>query len=83
MAPVLGEVTNVPADGPTTPSKKAKLDLPNNVTLKFAKLTENATVPKRGSTQAAGFDLCRYYILFFCIEIDLAFCTPYRVLKSP
>ncbi len=27
--------------------------------LKFAKLTENATAPTRGSKQAAGFDLYR------------------------
>jgi len=32
----------------------------DKVTLRFAKLTENAFAPTRGSAQAAGFDLCRF-----------------------
>lgn len=33
-----------------------------NAVLKFAKLTENATTPSRGSNRAAGFDLYRWHI---------------------
>ena len=35
----------------------------NSVVLKFAKLSENATTPTRGSSQAAGYDLYRYSII--------------------
>nr|XP_022296208.1 deoxyuridine 5'-triphosphate nucleotidohydrolase, mitochondrial-like isoform X3 [Crassostrea virginica] len=33
----------------------------NSVVLKFAKLSENATTPTRGSSQAAGYDLYSAY----------------------
>lgn len=35
----------------------------NSVVLKFAKLSENATTPTRGSSQSAGYDLYRYSII--------------------
>lgn len=35
----------------------------NSVVLKFAKLSENATTPTRGSSQSAGYDLYRYSLI--------------------
>jgi len=35
------------------------------VVLRFAKLTQNAMVPTKGSKHAAGFDLYRYAAYFF------------------
>jgi len=43
----------------TMSPKKPKLSLCETPVLKFAKLSENATVPSRGSKLAAGFDLYR------------------------
>lgn len=46
-----------------SPQKRCKSDAVNGheelKVLKFAKLTENATTPSRGSNRAAGFDLYR------------------------
>ncbi|XP_058607327.1 deoxyuridine 5'-triphosphate nucleotidohydrolase, mitochondrial isoform X1 [Onychostoma macrolepis] len=48
-----------------SPQKRCKSDAVNGheeqKVLKFAKLTENATTPSRGSNQAAGFDLYSAY----------------------
>lgn len=47
-----------------SPHKRSKSDAANGyeeqMVLKFAKLTENATTPSRGSNRAAGFDLYRW-----------------------
>ncbi|XP_078666485.1 deoxyuridine 5'-triphosphate nucleotidohydrolase-like [Branchiostoma floridae x Branchiostoma belcheri] len=45
------------------PAKKLpKLDMPSNkILLRFAKMTENAFAPTRGSKQAAGYDLYSAY----------------------
>lgn len=57
----------MPADGSTiceSPSQKIpKLDgeKSDKVTLRFAKLTENAVTPTRGSAEAAGYDLYSAY----------------------
>lgn len=44
-----------------SPVKKSRPEEPsgNGVVLKFAKLSENATAPSRGSAKAAGYDLYR------------------------
>lgn len=47
-----------------SPSKKARIDQRASEVkpvLKFAKLSENATTPTRGSTKAAGYDLYSAY----------------------
>ncbi|XP_050990537.1 deoxyuridine 5'-triphosphate nucleotidohydrolase, mitochondrial isoform X1 [Labeo rohita] len=48
-----------------SPHKRSKSDAANGyeeqMVLKFAKLTENATTPSRGSNRAAGFDLYSAY----------------------
>ncbi|XP_073706640.1 deoxyuridine 5'-triphosphate nucleotidohydrolase-like isoform X1 [Garra rufa] len=47
-----------------SPQKRCKSDAVNGheqLVLKFAKLTENATTPSRGSNRAAGFDLYSAY----------------------
>ncbi|KAL2088912.1 hypothetical protein ACEWY4_015811 [Coilia grayii] len=47
-----------------SPSKKSRTELVTDISkpvLKFAKLTENATVPTRGSAKAAGYDLYSAY----------------------
>nr|CAB3240239.1 deoxyuridine 5'-triphosphate nucleotidohydrolase-like [Phallusia mammillata] len=54
----LKEMQNLPSP------KKLKLSnpsIPEKAVLKFAKLTENATPPTRGSTHAAGYDLYSAY----------------------
>jgi len=54
----LSEVQNVPV-----PKKRAKLSVEEaefQPILKFAKQSENATTPSRGSKLSAGFDLYRW-----------------------
>ena len=47
-----------------SPSKKARIETASErPVLKFAKITEHATTPTRGSTKAAGYDLYRLVIL--------------------
>ena len=56
------EVASSMETGPTTPSKKIRLDTETTAqspVLRFAKLTENAFTPTRGSKLAAGYDLYR------------------------
>ena len=52
-----------------SPAKKQRLmvadDSSDKPILHFAKLTENAYAPTRGSKLAAGFDLYRYLYLYF------------------
>jgi hypothetical protein len=55
---------NIPANVTSSPSKKAKLSAANAnfeevTTLRVKKLTADATLPKRGSARAAGYDLAR------------------------
>ncbi|XP_035252639.1 deoxyuridine 5'-triphosphate nucleotidohydrolase-like [Anguilla rostrata] len=48
----------------TSPAKRLKAETdpkPAKAVLKFAKLSENATVPTRGSAKAAGYDLYSAY----------------------
>lgn len=48
----------------TSPAKRLRAETepePAKIVLKFAKLSENATVPTRGSTRAAGYDLYSAY----------------------
>ncbi|XP_012670261.2 deoxyuridine 5'-triphosphate nucleotidohydrolase, mitochondrial isoform X1 [Clupea harengus] len=55
------EVTEATAVSPT---KKSRTELVTDVSkpvLRFAKLTKNATVPTRGSSKAAGYDLYSAY----------------------
>lgn len=43
----------------SSPVKGLKTGPDGRAVLKFAKLTENATVPTKGSTKSAGYDLYR------------------------
>lgn len=65
-APATGILTPMNAINTVTssPSKKAKLSIPAVTpapigTLRVKKLTPDATLPKRGSAKAAGYDLAR------------------------
>lgn len=55
MPEVIDKVAEMP------PTKIAKIENEGSVVMKFAKLTDNAYTPTRGSKSAAGFDLYRYY----------------------
>ena len=61
MAPVSTSVSMSPrkVEASSQPSpKKVKVDASStSITLQIAKLSENATVPTRGSARAAGYDL--------------------------
>lgn len=46
--------------GEVQPAKKPKIMPTDEVVLEFAKLSENAYTPTRGSKYAAGYDLYRY-----------------------
>lgn len=55
------DVTDVSA---LSPSKRPKIESKGETpVLRFAKLSEHATTPTRGSTKAAGFDLYRLVML--------------------
>ncbi|KAH0619968.1 hypothetical protein JD844_014449, partial [Phrynosoma platyrhinos] len=51
------------ADPASSPSKRLKPSSPEepNARLRFAKLSENAVAPSRGSSRAAGYDLYSAY----------------------
>lgn len=53
------EVTETAAS-PVKKSRTEEMNGNTNTVLKFAKLTENATTPSRGSIKSAGYDLYRY-----------------------
>ena len=61
MPPVEGDIEVDSSSSTSPPTKIARVDTDDgdNVVLKFAKLTPNATVPTRGSVKAAGYDLYR------------------------
>lgn len=61
MPPVLGDTEVDSSSSVTPPTKIARMEVEDgeNVVLKFAKLTPNATAPTKGSAKAAGFDLYR------------------------
>lgn len=42
-----------------SPSKRARAALEGGMRLRFARLSENATAPSKGSARAAGYDLYR------------------------
>ncbi|KAM6942592.1 deoxyuridine 5'-triphosphate nucleotidohydrolase, mitochondrial [Xenentodon cancila] len=57
-------VLEVTGASPVSPSKKARIDTKpeeERPVLKFAKLSDQATTPTRGSTKAAGYDLYSAY----------------------
>lgn len=63
--PVLDVVTDASA---VSPSKRARTEPraeEQRTVLRFAKLSENATTPTRGSSKAAGYDLYRL-VGFYC-----------------
>ncbi|KAM4747189.1 deoxyuridine 5'-triphosphate nucleotidohydrolase, mitochondrial [Rhinophrynus dorsalis] len=70
--------------GSTSPAKRAKEDLPdrNVPVLRFAKLTEKAYTPTRGSTRAAGYDLYSAYDYVIpalgkaLVKTDIQICVP-------
>lgn len=64
----------VAEDSSISPSKKARRETKpteERAVLRFAKLSEHATRPTRGSSRAAGYDLYRFVILL--IKIILRF----------
>lgn len=65
--PALRRMTTLAESGrenmPEQPLKVQKVDY--NMILKVKKLSENATLPKRGSAGAAGYDLARWVLVFF------------------
>lgn len=56
--PVL-EVTDASAISPSKRARTETKPAEDRPVLKFAKLSEHATTPTRGSTKAAGYDLYR------------------------
>ncbi len=59
MASVLCSSENMPKASPAEkPAKMARIEPVDRLLVK--KLSENATLPKRGSAGAAGYDLSRY-----------------------
>lgn len=60
--PVL-EVTDASAVSPSKRTKTEKNPAQERPVLKFAKLSEHATTPTRGSAKAAGYDLYRLVTL--------------------
>ncbi|XP_053451017.1 deoxyuridine 5'-triphosphate nucleotidohydrolase, mitochondrial isoform X2 [Nycticebus coucang] len=44
-----------------SPSKRARTEVKGNIQLRFARLSEHATAPSRGSARAAGYDLYSAY----------------------
>jgi len=71
--PVL-EVTDA---SPVSPSKRSRIEArleEERPVLRFAKLSEHATAPTRGSAKAAGYDLYRLVIFFNLICTGLYFC---------
>uniref|UniRef100_A0A3Q4I173 Deoxyuridine 5'-triphosphate nucleotidohydrolase n=1 Tax=Neolamprologus brichardi TaxID=32507 RepID=A0A3Q4I173_NEOBR len=61
-APLMcGEVTDASAVSPSKRTKTEKNPAQERPVLKFAKLSEHATTPTRGSAKAAGYDLYSAY----------------------
>lgn len=61
--PVLSDASEM------SPTKRARTETQpaeDRPVLRFAKLSENATAPTRGSAKAAGYDLYRLVIKRFC-----------------
>lgn len=59
-------VVGVSGASDVSPSKKAKTEIPpseERPVLRFAKISENARTPTKGSTKAAGYDLYRLVVL--------------------
>lgn len=55
--PILTDATEM------SPTKRAKIaPAEDRPVLRFAKLSENATAPTRGSLRAAGYDLYRFVV---------------------
>lgn len=55
--PILTDATEM------SPTKRAKTaPAEDRAVLRFAKLSENATAPTRGSARAAGYDLYRFVV---------------------
>lgn len=55
-----------------SPSKKARTETKpeeGRPVLKFAKLSEHATTPTRGSVKAAGFDLYRLVAFYVLVSV--------------
>lgn len=61
--PVL-EVTDASAISPSKRPRTETTAAEQRPVLKFAKLSEYATTPTRGSSKAAGYDLYRLVILY-------------------
>lgn len=60
--PVL-EVTDASAVSPSKRTRREEQPAEDRAVLRFAKLSEHATTPTRGSAKAAGYDLYRWVIL--------------------
>ena len=68
MAPVSD--MKVESTSQPSPKKQKIADLPSPITLQIAKLSENATVPTRGSPRAAGYDLYSAEVGDTCPPLD-------------
>lgn len=73
-------VVDVAAGADLSPSKRARTEAAERPVLRFAKLSEHATTPTRGSAKAAGYDLYRLFTLhiysfFIFTHVMHAVCT--------
>ena len=68
MAPVSD--MKVESTSQPSPKKQKIADLSSPITLQIAKLSENATVPTRGSPRAAGYDLYSAEVRDTCPPLD-------------
>lgn len=64
------EVTTLENES-TSPAKRGRTEdaAGGRFVLKFARLSENATIPTRGSTRAAGYDLYRLDMHFITMVV--------------
>lgn len=69
-------IVDVAGGAGVSPSKRTKIETAaeERPVLRFAKLSEHATTPTRGSAKAAGYDLYRLVVLHFFIFFYLLMC---------
>lgn len=64
-------IVDVAGGAYVSPSKRARTETTaaaeERPVLRFAKLSEHATAPSRGSAKAAGYDLYRLVALYICL----------------
>lgn len=60
-------IVDVAGAADVSPSNRTKTAAEERPVLRFAKLTEHAITPTRGSAKAAGYDLYRLVVLYIYI----------------